>query len=174
MMRVIVGFARVAVPCTVTEREPPVPPPLAMRSLSPSTMRTWSCGIPVASNTRHAFMAHAVRLGAEHEASARRLHPARGVSRPGRRGSPRYRPRRRCRAPALDFSPAVRHSPPSAWRRFQKAGEIADRLTLQRGGGEVADHVLHEQGNRVEPKDPCGVIHHPLDRQDRLGPASAR
>ena len=43
--------ALVAVPCVVTERDPPVPPPLAMRLLSPCTILTFSGGIPSHSYT---------------------------------------------------------------------------------------------------------------------------
>ena len=36
----------IELPCMVTEREPPVPPPVAMRSVSPWTKRTRSNGMP--------------------------------------------------------------------------------------------------------------------------------
>ena len=39
----------IELPCIVTEREPPVPPPLAIRSLSPWMKRTLSNGMPLRS-----------------------------------------------------------------------------------------------------------------------------
>ena len=42
-----VTVASVALFCTVTERDPPVPPPLAIRSLSPCTTVIFSAGMPV-------------------------------------------------------------------------------------------------------------------------------
>ncbi len=40
----------IELPCIVAEREPPVPPPLAIRSLSPCTKRIFSNGIPLRSS----------------------------------------------------------------------------------------------------------------------------
>ena len=100
-------------PCMVVERDPPVPPPLAIRSLSPCTKRIRSNGMPLRSARicgEGRLVALAVRLGADAAARPSRRRRRRwSSSRSGRRGSIRCSRRARSRGAC-----PARRSPPCA------------------------------------------------------------
>ena len=176
----------IELPCIVTEREPPVPPPLAIRSLSPCTKRIRSNGMPAALvQDLRAARSRGPGRSTGCRRAARPCRPRRrrsSSSRSGRRGSTRCSRRARARAAARP-----RRSPPCApgsrRRRPRPApGRARARSRRRRrvspddaAVGELLarDEVPAPQLDRVEPEVARRPVHQPLDDVDRLRPPGA-